>query len=184
MGIIKKYIDKIRFKKAMKKGDKKYLIEQYRKSGVKIGEHCNICSKLGGNEPYLIEIGNNVVISYNVDFVTHDASFCALSGRWYQDLYGKIIIGDNVFIGSGSTLMYGVTIGKNAIVASHSVVTKSVPEGYVVAGVPARIICKTEEFINKNKNQLIDTNGLSFDQKKDRVLNSNKLVKRENLKDK
>ncbi len=181
MSKIKKFIDRFRLKIAYRKGDRKYLIEHYRKCGVRIGKNCNICSKLDGREPYLIEIGDNVVVSYNVDFVTHDASFCALTGSWYQDLYGKIVIGDNVFIGSGSTLMYGVTIGSNSIVASHSVVTKSIPSGYVVGGVPARIICKTEEFINKNKSWLIDTKGINFEQKKKKVLNSDKLIKRDNL---
>ncbi|MCQ2071002.1 MAG: sugar O-acetyltransferase, partial [archaeon] len=48
-----------------------------------------------------------------------------------------IVVGDGVWIGSGSKVMPGVTIGKDAIVAAGSVVTKDVPDGAVVAGVPA-----------------------------------------------
>lgn len=47
--------------------------------------------------------------------------------------------------------MYGVTIGKNCIIAAESVVTKDVPSGSVVAGVPARIISTFEESMEKAK---------------------------------
>ena len=45
-----------------------------------------------------------------------------------------------VFIGANSTILYGVRIGPNAIVAAGSVVTKDVPPGSVVGGVPAKVI--------------------------------------------
>ena len=48
-------------------------------------------------------------------------------------------------VGSGSTILCGVTIGKNAIVGAGAVVTKDVPDNTVVAGVPARIMRKVEE---------------------------------------
>jgi len=47
--------------------------------------------------------------------------------------------------------MPGITIGKNAIMAAGSVVTKSVPEGYIVGGNPAEIIGKTKDYINRHK---------------------------------
>lgn len=53
---------------------------------------------------------------------------------------GPVIIGDNVWIGRYSTILPGVTIGKNAIIGANSVVTKDVPDYAVVAGVPARFI--------------------------------------------
>lgn len=56
------------------------------------------------------------------------------------DIFGKITIGDWVYIGNNSLIMPGVTIDNNVLVASGSVVTKSVPAGVVVAGNPARII--------------------------------------------
>ena len=51
-----------------------------------------------------------------------------------------IHIEKNVWIGSNSTILPGVTIGKNAVVAAGAVVTKDVSENTVVGGVPARII--------------------------------------------
>jgi len=46
-------------------------------------------------------------------------------------------------IGTGSTILCGVTIGENAIVGAGSVVTRDVPDNSIVAGVPARFIRKT-----------------------------------------
>lgn len=51
-----------------------------------------------------------------------------------------VLIEDNVWVGMNSLILKGVTIGKNSIVAAHSVVTKNVPENVLVAGNPAKII--------------------------------------------
>ena len=56
---------------------------------------------------------------------------------------------DNVFIGAKSTIMYGVKIGPNAIVAANSVVTKDVMPGTVVGGNPAKVIGKYEDVAKK-----------------------------------
>ena len=59
---------------------------------------------------------------------------------------GTIEIGDNVFIGANATIMYGIKIGSNVIVAANAVVTKDVPDGTVVAGIPAKSIgCFNEQ---------------------------------------
>ena len=51
-----------------------------------------------------------------------------------------IVLGKNVWVGSNSTILQGVAIGDNAVVAAGAVVTKNVPANVVVGGVPARII--------------------------------------------
>ncbi|MBR1792797.1 MAG: hypothetical protein IJ764_04075 [Bacteroidales bacterium] len=56
---------------------------------------------------------------------------------------------DNVFIGSGTRILYGVRIGSNVIVGSGSLVNKDVPDNSVVAGVPARRICSFDEYLAK-----------------------------------
>lgn len=53
-----------------------------------------------------------------------------------------IEIGENAWIGANATILKGVKIGKNSIVAAGSVVNKSVPDGYIVGGVPAKCIKK------------------------------------------
>lgn len=53
---------------------------------------------------------------------------------------GPVVIGDNVWIGDKATILPNVSIGKGAIIAANSVVTKDVPEYSVFAGNPAKII--------------------------------------------
>lgn len=58
----------------------------------------------------------------------------------YKCQFGKIEIHSNVFVGAGATIMYNVTIGENVIVAPGAVVTKDVPSGTIVGGIPAKVI--------------------------------------------
>ena len=53
---------------------------------------------------------------------------------------GEVRIGDNVFLGQRSVILGGVTIGDGATVGAHAVVTRDVPPGAIVGGVPARVI--------------------------------------------
>lgn len=55
---------------------------------------------------------------------------------------GAVVIENNVWVGEGVVIMPNVTIGKNSIIAANAVVTKSIPENSVAAGVPARVIKK------------------------------------------
>lgn len=63
--------------------------------------------------------------------------------------YGKIVIKDNCFIGLGSIILPGVTIGPNSIVAAGSVVTKDVEPDTVVGGNPAKKITTVPEYMEK-----------------------------------
>ncbi len=69
----------------------------------------------------------------------------------YMRYCGEIELMDNVFVGAKSTIMYGVKIGPNAIVAANSVVTKDVPPGSVVGGNPAKIIGRYKDIANKRE---------------------------------
>ncbi len=119
--------------------------------GVNIGEHCLISTRYWSSEPYLITIGNNVQVTDNVSFHTHGGGHCVRREHPDFDAFGKILIEDWAYIGSWSHIMPGVTIGEGALVAAGSVVTKSVPPKTVVGGNPARIICTTEEYYERNK---------------------------------
>ena len=100
-----------------------------------------------GSEPYLIEIGDNVTITRGVSFVNHDGG-AALFRRERPGLnaFGKIKIGNNVFIGINSIILPGVTIGDNVVIGAGSLVNKSIPSNSVFAGVPAKYIKSIEEY--------------------------------------
>jgi acetyltransferase-like isoleucine patch superfamily enzyme len=118
--------------------------------GVKIGKNVRFTgSPNWGSEPYLIEIGDNVTISQDVKFLTHDGGLWVLREKFKGlNYFGKIKIGSNIFIGAGSIILYDVNIGNNVIIGAGSIVTKSIPDNSVVAGVPARLIKTLEEYEN------------------------------------
>lgn len=100
---------------------------------------------------WLIEIGDNVTLAPRVHILCHDAS--AKQFLNYTKI-GRVTIGNNVFIGAESVVLPGVTIGDNVIVGANSTITKSIPANSVVVGSPARIICSTEAYLNKEKQRM------------------------------
>ena len=137
--------------------------------GVKFGKNCLIATKNWSSEPFLIKIGNNVQITHNVSIHTHGGAHVARVTIPDFDVFGRVIIEDGAYVGSYSHIMPGVRIGKGSLVAAGSVVTKSVPDGIVVAGNPAKYICTVEEYIERNKKFNFRTKRLSQKNKK-RVL--------------
>lgn len=135
-------------------------MEDYLKMGMKIGNNCSIQPGVvfDYSHCWLIKLGNNVTIAPQAYLLTHDASTKSLTN--YTKI-GSITIEDNVFVGARALIMPGVTIGKNSIVAAGSVVTKSVPEGSIVAGNPAKIISVTENY--KEKINLLMKNSKVYD---------------------
>ena len=114
--------------------------------GVKFGDNCRIYTIHFGSEPFLISIGNNVTVTSGVKFITHDGSTWLMrdqKGRRFY--YAPIEINNNIFIGVNSIIMPGVKIENRVIIAAGSVVTKSIPSGVIVAGVPAKIIGKYDD---------------------------------------
>lgn len=63
---------------------------------------------------------------------------------------------DNVFIGSGTRILYDTKIGSNVIIGSGSLVNKDIPDNSVYAGVPARFICTFEEYVKKAERYSMD----------------------------
>ena len=165
--IAKKFI----FKKIRKRSDHDIRLDHLRKVGVEIGKGTYIFSDgIETNESYLIKIGDNVLIAPNVMFTTHDASACKYLA-YETDIFGRITIGNNVFIGAGSIILPGVTIADDCIVGAGSVVTKSVhTKGTVIAGNPAKPITTVEELKVKNEKYTLDFRGLTYEQKREYLL--------------
>ena len=97
-------------------------------------------------------------------------------------MFGKITIGEWSYIGTDSLIMPGVTIGNHVLVAAGSVVTKSIPDGCVVAGNPAKVICSVEDYIENNLRYNVNSKKMNRNAKKSFLLNLDKsyfIVKQE-----
>ena len=127
-----------------------------RKLGAKVGGNCNLYgdpAKLLGTEPWLVTIGDHVMVNQDVKLLTHEGGNWVAAGMnpdWKKyDLFAPIVIGNNVMIGMRSIIMKGVTIGDNVIIGANSVVTKNVPSGTIWGGIPAKQIGTIDKFIDK-----------------------------------
>ncbi|WP_299434150.1 acyltransferase [uncultured Aquimarina sp.] len=133
--------------------------------GVKYGENCVFRTKYFGSEPYLIEVGDRVATSSNVHFVTHDGSLSVIRGLFKEyrniDLFDKIIIGNNVFIGINSTILPGTKIGDNVIVGAGSIVKGELKANSIYAGCPAKFILSIEDYLKKNEAKFDFTHDMS-----------------------
>lgn len=119
-----------------------------------IGENTRICNNDFGAEPYMISIGNDVIVAAGVKFIEHDASFFNMcrynrvSSKEYEKI-GSIILRDNCFIGGYSILLQGTDVGENSVIAAGSVVNKKIPANEVWGGVPVHFIMSVEEYAKK-----------------------------------
>jgi acetyltransferase-like isoleucine patch superfamily enzyme len=122
-----------------------------------MGQGCYIYSNVVIHSPKLVILGNRVSM---VEFVhiwgggevrigddVMIASHCAITSQTHnvdpstrrEVIFKPVVIEDNVWIGSGATILPGVSIGKNSVIAAGSVVTHDVPSNTLVKGVPAKV---------------------------------------------
>ena len=138
--------------------------------GVNIGENNYVPDKdTWSSEPYLIAVGNNCQITRGVRILTHGGGQVMRDVYPDYDGFGKVKIGSYVYIGNNALIMPGVTIGDNSLIAAGSGVTKSIPARVVVAGVPARIVCTIEEYIERNAKYNAHTKGMSSTEKREKL---------------
>ena len=109
---------------------------------IEIGDNANIGSNCQIFSAKKVQIGKNVLI----------AAYCYLvgGGHIYEDMdlpiieQGRtasgIIIGDNVWLGAGVTVLDGVSIGEGTIIAAGAVVTEDMPPFAIAGGIPAKVI--------------------------------------------
>lgn len=140
--------------------------KQARHAGVMMGNNNFIGSRFWSSEAYLITIGNHCSLTEGCRIHTHGGTD-AVGFRYPKfDCFGKVVIGDYVYLGCNSLIMPGVAIGDNVLVAAGSVVTKSIPSNVVVAGNPARIICTIDEYLERNMKYNMDSKGMNRADKK------------------
>lgn len=154
-----KYINK----KILEKSSEERRIEYLRKQGVKIGYDCRINTFAFSTEPYLIEIGDHVAIAAGTEFITHDGSTWCFDEELGGGVFGKIKIGNNVFVGINCIILLNTTIGNNCIVGAGSVVRGNFPDNSVIFGNPAKIVSKMniQKLLFKQNPGLLKTNNLS-----------------------
>ena len=121
--------------------------------------------------PELITIGNNVTIAADVRFYEHDMvrlmfdNDPAYKGPYIKYYTGPIVIEDNVVIGARSIILYNVKVGRNALIAAGSVVTKDVPPYSIVAGNPAKVVGDTKQLLYKRlKYSGVEATDYSFEE--------------------
>lgn len=102
-------------------------------------------------DPYhcwLVSIGDNTTLAPDVYVLAHDAS--TKRGLGYTKI-GQVTVGSGVFIGSGSLLLPGTSIGDGAIVAAGSVVRGEVPDGALAGGNPVKVIGQAGDYLDRQR---------------------------------
>ena len=96
-----------------------------------------------------VYIGNHVMIGPNTLITTVGHPLSPKARRGYMAKAAPVRIGNDVWIGGNVTILPGVTIGNNVVVAAGAVVTKDVPDNSLVGGVPARLIREIENDVDE-----------------------------------
>ena len=91
-----------------------------------------------------VYIGNNVMIEPNSLITTVGHPLSPKGRRGYMDKAAPVRIGNDVWIGGNVTILPGITIGNNVVIAAGAVVSKDVPDNCMVGGVPARLMKQIE----------------------------------------
>ena len=112
-------------------------------TNIEIGEECYINFNCSFIDDYKIRLGNNVMLGPSVTIATVGHP---INPRLREYMYCEpVIIEDNCWIGTGSIICPGVTIGKNSVIGAGSVVLIDIPENSVAAGNPCAVIRQIDE---------------------------------------
>lgn len=92
-----------------------------------------------------VTIGNDVFIAPNCCITTAEHAIDPAQRKAGMEIAKPVTIGNNVWIGAGSTILAGVSIGDNTVIGAGSVVSRSIPSGVIAVGVPCRVMRKITE---------------------------------------
>ena len=119
------------FKKVLE--EEKLVNENYLKDIDELGEDFDIGTFTYINAKYGVTIQNNVQIGSHCSIYSHST---------IDDKQGSVKLMKNCRVGTHSTIMPGVTIGENSIIAAYSFVNKNIPENEMWGGIPAKLMKK------------------------------------------
>lgn len=158
--------------------------DRARRAGVELGKNNFIASDFWSTEPYLIKVGSNCQITSGVKLLTHGGGGAVRLTHSRFDCFGRVTVGDYVYIGTNALIMPGVTIGDNVLIAAGSVVTGSVPSNVVVGGNPAKVICTLEQYLQRNLDFNLNSKEMDAQEKKRLLLSvdSSRLIQKRYLK--
>ncbi len=145
-----------------------------RKLGARVGERCKIHANVKdcfGSEPWLISIGDHVLIATGVHLITHDGGTFVFIDEYPQaNVLGPIRIGNNVYIGLNAIILPNVTVADNVIIAAGAIVTRDLESGWVYGGVPARQIETVEAYKERALKNSLETNGMTIEEKRNEIM--------------
>jgi len=118
---------------------------------LEVGDDCYFGRELFLDLQDRIVVEDHVTVSHRVMILTHtDAGTSPLKDETIPTSNAPVMIRSGAYIGANVTILQGVEIGRSSIVGAGAVVTRSVPPGSVVVGVPARIIKSLRESSARN----------------------------------
>jgi len=137
----------------------KLYMSYLRKKGVSIGEGTQFLGSVNIDvtRPCLVEIGKNCTLTNGVTILTHSGVLAlrAIYGELLASS-GKVVLEENVFVGTHAMILKGVHVGKNTIIGAGAVVTHDVPANSVAAGNPCRVIMGIDEYYEKRKKLYVE----------------------------
>ena len=138
------------------------LVDFWRQNGAIIGDNVDLIEcECNYYDATTVEIGNNVTLVYT-RILTHDASLRKFIGNDCNKV-GRVVIGNNVFVGYRSIILPNVHIGNNVIIGAGAVVTHDIPSNSVAVGNPASVISTCDEYIQKHLSRMKKEENVFWD---------------------
>lgn len=142
-------------------------VKYARKKGVNMLGRVHIYGKINwSTEPWIITLGDNVHLTNDIRFITHDGGTLLFRDRVPDlEITKPITLGNNVYVGVNTAFLPGVHVGNNVVIGACSVVTKDIPDNSVAVGNPARVIKTIDEYFEKLKRESLHLGHLSAKEK-------------------